>query len=103
MRKSLTAISIAGRLYLEGKIRRVLVVAPLPIVGVWDEEFAKFAAFDYTLAVLNGTGTKKADTTEKAIEGLRFVQNGMRSLILQAFSFNQHLEQSVRDLEKNPQ
>jgi SNF2 family DNA or RNA helicase len=38
------------------------VVAPLSIVGVWCEEFAKFAGFDYTLAVLEGTGTKKADT-----------------------------------------
>jgi len=43
------------------------------------------------------------DTTEKAIEGFRFVQNGIWSLIQQAFSFNQCLEQSVRDLEKNQQ
>jgi|GEM_PF-3287388 len=43
------------------------------------------------------------DTTEKAIEGLRFVQNGMRSLIYQTFNFNQHLEQSIQDLEKKPQ
>jgi SNF2 family DNA or RNA helicase len=60
--KSLTAIGIAGRLYLNGHIARVLVVAPLSIVGVWQEEFAKFAGFDYTLAVLEGTGAKKADT-----------------------------------------
>jgi SNF2 family DNA or RNA helicase len=44
--KSLTAIAIAGRLYLDGKIGRVLVVAPLSIVGVWQEEFEKFADFD---------------------------------------------------------
>jgi len=43
------------------------------------------------------------DTTDKAVEALRFVQNGMRSLIQQTFSFNQCLEQSVRALEKNPQ
>jgi SNF2 family DNA or RNA helicase len=60
--KSLTAIGITGALYLGGKIRRVLVVAPLSIVGVWQEEFAKFAAFDYTLAILDGTLVKKADT-----------------------------------------
>lgn len=60
--KTITSIAITGALYLSGKIRRVLVVAPLSIVGVWDEEFQKFAGFDYTLAVLNGTGTKKADT-----------------------------------------
>lgn len=60
--KTITSIGITGRLYLDVKIRRVLVVAPLSIVGVWKEEFAKFAAFDYNLAVLNGTGSKKTET-----------------------------------------
>ena len=60
--KTITSIAITGALYLTAKIHRVLVVAPLSIVGVWDEEFQKFADFDYTLAVLTGTGTKKADT-----------------------------------------
>jgi len=60
--KTITSVAVTGTLYLNGRIRRVLVVAPLSIVGVWDEEFAKFADFDYTLAVLNGTGAKKADT-----------------------------------------
>jgi len=49
-------------LYLDGKINRMLVVAPLSIVGVWDEEFAKFADFPYILAVLNGSGSEKAKT-----------------------------------------
>jgi SNF2 family DNA or RNA helicase len=60
--KSLTAIAIAGRLYLDGKIGKALVVAPLSIVGVWEEEFSKFAGFDYTLAILTGTLAKKTDT-----------------------------------------
>jgi len=60
--KSLTAIAIAGSLYLAGKIRRLLVVCPLSITGVWQSEFEKFAGFDYTLAVLEGSGAKKADT-----------------------------------------
>jgi SNF2 family DNA or RNA helicase len=60
--KTITSIAIAGALYLKGKIRRVLVVAPLSILGVWNEEFSKFADFDYVLAVLSGTGSKKADT-----------------------------------------
>jgi SNF2 family DNA or RNA helicase len=58
--KTITSIAITGALYLSGKIRRVLVVAPLSILGVWDEEFAKFADFDYSLGVLNGSGAKKA-------------------------------------------
>ena len=60
--KTITSIAVTGTLYQTSKIRRVLVVAPLSILGVWDEEFDKFAAFDYTLAVLSGTGAKKADT-----------------------------------------
>jgi SNF2 family DNA or RNA helicase len=60
--KTITSIAVTGALYQTGHIRRVLVVAPLSIVSVWDEEFQKFAGFDYTLAVLNGTSAKKADT-----------------------------------------
>jgi len=60
--KTITGIAVTGALYKSGRIRRVLVVAPLSILGVWDEEFAKFAGFDYTLAVLSGSGSKKADT-----------------------------------------
>lgn len=57
--KSLTAIAVTGTLYLSGNIRRVLIVAPLSILSVWQEEFEKFAVFPYTLTVLTGTGAKK--------------------------------------------
>ena len=40
----------------------MLVVAPLSILGVWEEEFGKFAAFPYVLAVLSGSSAKKLDT-----------------------------------------
>lgn len=60
--KTLTTIAITGQLWQEGHIHRLLVVAPLSILGVWEDEFARFAAFNYALAVLEGTGAKKADT-----------------------------------------
>ena len=60
--KTLTTIAIAGKLLLQQRIRRLLVVAPLSILGVWEDEFERFAAFDYNLAVLSGTGSRKADT-----------------------------------------
>jgi len=63
--KTITSIAITGALYLSGNIRRVLVVAPLSILGVWDEEFAKFADFGYSLNVLNGSGAKKAETLHR--------------------------------------
>jgi SNF2 family DNA or RNA helicase len=37
-------------------------VAPLSILGVWCDEFMKFAAFEYALVVLEGSGEKKRDT-----------------------------------------
>ena len=60
--KSLITIAVAGTLYLRGEIKRLLIVCPKSIVGVWEKEFEKFAGFDYTLAVLEGETQKKADT-----------------------------------------
>jgi SNF2 family DNA or RNA helicase len=59
--KSLTTIAVAGRLFLEQKIERMLIVAPLSILGVWREEFCKFADFEYSLIVLNGSESKKIE------------------------------------------
>ena len=60
--KTLTTIALLGRAFLNGLIRRALIVAPLSVANVWAEEFEKFAAFDYVLAVLEGDSGKKADT-----------------------------------------
>ena len=60
--KTITTIAVAGTLFQTGYIKRLLVVAPKSIVNVWQQEFEKFAAFPYTLAVLDGDGSKKADT-----------------------------------------
>lgn len=60
--KTITSIGITGALYLSGRIHRVLVVAPLSILGVWEDEFARFADFPHSLTVLTGSGAKKADT-----------------------------------------
>ena len=60
--KTLTTIAVEGALFNAGRIKRVLVVAPLSVTGVWKEEHDSFADFDYSLAVLNGSGDKKVDT-----------------------------------------
>ena len=39
----------------------MLIVAPLSILGVWQEEFGKFAGFPYSLVLLNGTGSRKSE------------------------------------------
>ncbi|MEA4929906.1 MAG: SNF2-related protein, partial [Candidatus Limiplasma sp.] len=60
--KSLTSIAIVGQLWKERRIRKALIVAPLSILGVWEEEFQKFAAFGYELTLLTGSLARKAET-----------------------------------------
>ena len=60
--KTLTTIAVTGALLQAGRICRVLIVAPLSILGVWEEEYRKFADFPYCLAVLTGNSAKKLDT-----------------------------------------
>lgn len=60
--KTLISIAVSGALFKEGKIKRLLIVCPLSICGVWKEEFSKFADFDYRLEILKGTPNKKAET-----------------------------------------
>jgi SNF2 family DNA or RNA helicase len=60
--KTITTIAVAGVLFQQGKIKRMLVVAPKSIVEVWRQEFDKFAAFPYSVVVLDGDSGKKADT-----------------------------------------
>ncbi len=59
--KTITSIAIVGKAYLTGKIKRLLILAPKSIVAVWEDEFAKFADFPYSLSVLTGTSAKKTD------------------------------------------
>ena len=59
--KSLMTIAIVGTLEAEDKVKRLLVVCPKSIVGVWEEEFRKFADYRYALTVLDGTLQKKKD------------------------------------------
>ena len=60
--KTITSIGVAGILYQFGLIDRILIVCPLSITGVWEEEFEKFADFPYQLTVLSGSCEKKKQT-----------------------------------------
>lgn len=60
--KTLISIGIAGYLYLQKEINKLLIVAPLSITKVWEEEFQKFADFDYQLEVLEGPTKEKRET-----------------------------------------
>lgn len=59
--KSLISVAVTGELFNERRIRNLLIVCPLSICGVWEEEFSKFADFEYNLKVLKGSLEKKAE------------------------------------------
>lgn len=67
--KSFTAIGITGCLYQTDRVQRVLVVSPLSIVGVWEEEFAKYADYPYSLMVLKGSSEKKKEMLKQSPQG----------------------------------
>ncbi len=46
---------------MRGKVNRLLIVAPKSIVNVWEQEFSKFADFEYNLCILSGVASKKVD------------------------------------------
>jgi SNF2 family DNA or RNA helicase len=65
--KTLVTIALAGALLQQGKIHKMLVVSPKSIMNVWEDEFFKFADFDYQLTVPEGDTQRKAQT----IDGLK--------------------------------
>jgi SNF2 family DNA or RNA helicase len=63
--KSLTALAIAGRRYLDGQIKKLLIVCPTSIMFVWHDEFEKFANFPYSLLVLDGPVQKRIERLQE--------------------------------------
>jgi SNF2 family DNA or RNA helicase len=63
--KSLMTIAVAGAMNAAGKVNKVLVVCPKSIVGVWEDEFRKFADFGYKLTVLEGDTSRKTEQLRK--------------------------------------
>lgn len=57
--KTLTAMAAMGRLFLDGDLTRVLIVAPASVCGVWKKDMERFADFPYLLRVLLGERRKR--------------------------------------------
>ena len=59
--KTITSIAIAGILHEHRHIKKILITAPLSILGVWEQEFTRFADFPYQLTVLKGNSSQKKE------------------------------------------
>lgn len=82
--KSLTAVAVAGQLYLEKQIRAALIVAPLSVIPVWPREFADYAGYPFNVTVLDDSSRKKKLEKLKAAKnqpGLCVVAHQLRKLL----------------------
>lgn len=59
--KTLTAIAIMGALWKFGRAKRVLVVAPSSVCGVWPKEMEEMADFPFSVAVMTGDKKKRLE------------------------------------------
>lgn len=51
--KTLAAIAVAGKRFINGEVNKLLVIAPLSILHVWKHEFEQHAQFPNNVIVLN--------------------------------------------------
>jgi len=58
--KSLTAIAAVGRRYLDGQIRKLLIVAPLAVLPVWEREFRDYSTVPHRVTLLQGDTRRRA-------------------------------------------
>ena len=72
--KTYITIAIIGILYQFGLVNRCLIVAPLSLLGVWEEEIHKFADYPVNITVLKGSCAKKKEQLANIqSEGLQIV------------------------------
>ncbi len=59
--KTLTAITVIGRRFQRGEVKRVLIVAPSSVVPVWPREFQQHADFPFSCRELSGPIKKRIE------------------------------------------
>lgn len=59
--KTITAVGIAGKLFNEGLIKRVLVMAPSSVLPEWEKALDRYADFPYWYRECTGTPAKRAE------------------------------------------
>lgn len=60
--KTLSTVAIAGRMFLDGYIRRLLIIAPTSVCAVWPQEFQKFGDFPSRVGLLLGDHDQRVRT-----------------------------------------
>lgn len=90
--KTLTAIAAAGRLFMDGKVKKVLVVSPLSVCPVWSKELDEYADYPYhTITYPDIKTSNKRDavrkelSSQKLYDGCNFLITNYDSLRTKVF------------------
>lgn len=62
--KSLCALAVAGRAFLNGKVKRLLVICPASVMPVWEKEFNSYADFPFELKTAFGPVKKRTEVLD---------------------------------------
>lgn len=71
--KTKVAIDYASIMHLAGHVNRVLVVAPVGVMGVWEEEIPKHCPVPHTITLWDKDGRKQVDLPKYGKDRLDFV------------------------------
>jgi len=67
--KTLTTIAVMGRGYLNGKIKKVLVVCPASVLPVWEKEIKEYADYETNVSTLDGVMQKRIQKLKELVFG----------------------------------
>ena len=81
--KSLTTVAVTGRLFLDGHIRRVLIIAPSSVCAVWPAEYRRFADFPHRVTMLLGSREKRLE----ALKRLKAMQDDSSALCVAVINY----------------
>lgn len=50
--KTIPAVGVSGQRYLNGQVKKLLIICPKSVIPVWPKEYDRFAGFDYSITML---------------------------------------------------
>ena len=94
--KTMTAMAVVGKLQERQDIKKVLVVCPKVAMNVWQQEYCKFANYDYMLNVISGTPKRRLKRMNELAE-----YDGLAIAVINyeyAYTFSKVLEEWQPDM-----
>jgi len=89
--KTLPAIGIAGARFLNGQVKKLLIIAPLSVLSEWKRQFREHANFNYDCLILGGLKNK-----EEELKGYKPDPSSLQ-IVLVNYESSWRLEKALRE------